>query len=105
MIDISSTPHFPPPLQAGELSGRRPLIPPGMPMNPDVKEVLDTFRVVAELGSKSLGAYVISMAQNASDVLAVELLQREANMMVSPSLAPPRLLSAVGVPLHHPAVL
>ena len=28
----------------------------------DVKEVLDTFRVAAELGSNSLGAYVISMA-------------------------------------------
>lgn len=31
---------------------------------PDVKEVLDTFRVAAELGSDSLGAYVISMASN-----------------------------------------
>ena len=31
---------------------------------PDVKEVLDTFRVAAELGSDSLGAYVISMAAN-----------------------------------------
>lgn len=30
----------------------------------DVKEVLDTFRVAAELGSDSLGAYVISMAAN-----------------------------------------
>ena len=28
----------------------------------DVKEVLDTFLVAAELGSNSLGAYVISMA-------------------------------------------
>lgn len=31
---------------------------------PDVKEVLETFRVAAELGSDSLGAYVISMAAN-----------------------------------------
>lgn len=31
---------------------------------PDVKEVLDTFKVAAELGSDSLGAYVISMASN-----------------------------------------
>jgi hypothetical protein len=30
----------------------------------DIKEVLDTFRVAAELGSDSLGAYVISMASN-----------------------------------------
>lgn len=30
----------------------------------DVKEVLDTFRVAAEIGSDSFGAYVISMASN-----------------------------------------
>lgn len=35
-----------------------------MQVAPDVKEVLDTFRVAAELGSDSLGAYVISMASN-----------------------------------------
>ena len=33
-------------------------------VGPDVKEVLDTFRVAAELGTDSLGAYVISMASN-----------------------------------------
>lgn len=33
-------------------------------VGPEVKEVLDTFRVAAELGSESLGAYVISMASN-----------------------------------------
>lgn len=37
--------------------------------------------MVAVLGSSSLGAYVISMATRASDVLAVELLQREAYLM------------------------
>jgi len=47
-----------------------------------VKEVLDTFKVAARLGSDSLGAYVISMAQKASDVLAVELLQKEARSQV-----------------------
>lgn len=47
-----------------------------------MREVLDTFRVAAELGPHSLGAYVISMARSASDVLAVELLQREARMQV-----------------------
>ena len=30
----------------------------------DVREVLDTFRVAAMLGSDSFGAYVISMASN-----------------------------------------
>ncbi|GFH28311.1 uncharacterized protein HaLaN_26785 [Haematococcus lacustris] len=67
-----------------ELQGRRPLIPPGMPMSAEVREVLDTARVVAQLGPGSLGAYVISMTKAASDVLAVELLQREAIVQVSP---------------------
>eukprot|EP00967_Tisochrysis_lutea_P058405 scaffold74293_cov18-Tisochrysis_lutea.AAC.1 len=62
--------------------GRRPLIPPDMPMTDDVREVLDTCRTVARLGAGCLGAYVISMAKRASDVLAVELLQREANFQV-----------------------
>mmetsp|Transcript_15331 Transcript_15331/g.38379 ORF Transcript_15331/g.38379 Transcript_15331/m.38379 type:complete len:1041 (+) Transcript_15331:121-3243(+) len=60
-----------------ELEGRRPLLSPLMELSEEVKEVLETFHVVAELGSGSLGAYVISMASLASDVLAVELLQRE----------------------------
>ncbi|KHN07717.1 Phosphoenolpyruvate carboxylase 4 [Glycine soja] len=53
---------------------------------PDVREVLDTFRTAAELGSDSFGAYVISMASNASDVLAVELLQKDARLAVSGEL-------------------
>ncbi|RAL38293.1 hypothetical protein DM860_002271 [Cuscuta australis] len=55
----------------------------------DVKEVLDTFRVAAELGSDSLGAYVISMASHASDVLAVELLQKDARLAVAGELSKP----------------
>ncbi|KAJ1406350.1 Pyruvate/Phosphoenolpyruvate kinase-like domain superfamily [Sesbania bispinosa] len=61
-----------------ELKGKRPLVPVSIEVPSDVKEVLDTFRIAAELGSDSLGAYVISMASNASDVLAVELLQKDA---------------------------
>ncbi|CAN0870441.1 Phosphoenolpyruvate carboxylase 4 [Linum grandiflorum] len=72
-----------------ELKGKRPLIPTSIEVPPDVKEVLDTFRVAAELGSDSLGAYVISMASNASDVLAVELLQKDARLTVSGELGRP----------------
>ncbi|XP_028052617.1 phosphoenolpyruvate carboxylase 4-like isoform X2 [Camellia sinensis] len=72
-----------------ELKGKRPLVPPTIEVPPDVKEVLDTFRVAAELGSDSLGAYVISMASNASDVLAVELLQKDARLAVSGELGRP----------------
>ena len=63
-----------------ELRGRRPLLPPGMPMSEDAQEVVDTFRVISCLPSDSLGAYVISMAKAASDVLAVMLLQRECGV-------------------------
>ncbi|KAJ6805154.1 phosphoenolpyruvate carboxylase 4 [Iris pallida] len=72
-----------------ELKGKRPLVPPTIEVPSDVKEVLDTFRVAAELGSESLGAYVISMASNASDVLAVELLQKDARLSVSGELGRP----------------
>ncbi len=60
-----------------ELNNRRPLIPAEFEPEEDVAEVLDTFRVMAELGPESLGAYVISMASDPSDILAVELLQKE----------------------------
>ncbi|KAL5123542.1 Phosphoenolpyruvate carboxylase 4 [Glycine soja] len=69
-----------------ELKGKRPLVPPSIEVAPDVREVLDTFRTAAELGSDSFGAYVISMASNASDVLAVELLQKDARLAVSGEL-------------------
>jgi len=63
-----------------ELTGRRPLVPPDLPAAPEVRDVLDTFRGIAELPASSLGAYVISMAQRASDVLAVALLQKDARV-------------------------
>ncbi|KAE8023030.1 hypothetical protein FH972_008782 [Carpinus fangiana] len=72
-----------------ELKGKRPLVPASIEVAADVKEVLDTFRVAAELGSDSLGAYVISMASNASDVLAVELLQKDARLAFSGELGRP----------------
>lgn len=69
-----------------ELQQNRPLIPLPIAQGrgeifkalPDVvKDVLGTFRMLAELPSDSLGAYVISMAYTPSDIMAVLLLQRE----------------------------
>ena len=60
-----------------ELAGRRPLVPPHLEASPEVQDVFDTFRMLARLPSGSLGAYIITMASVPSDVLAVELLQRE----------------------------
>lgn len=44
-------------------------------VSPDVQEVLDTFRVAAEIGSDSLGAYVISMASNVFPNMATRDLE------------------------------
>lgn len=64
-----------------ELESKRPLLPRGpLPFDASVQEVLNTFKAIAELGKEPLNAYVISMARSASDVLAVELLQKEAGV-------------------------
>ncbi|MDH3291411.1 MAG: phosphoenolpyruvate carboxylase [Gemmatimonadota bacterium] len=47
---------------------------------PDVRDVLETFRTVASIPPGSLGAYVISMATQPSDVLAVQALQIAARL-------------------------
>jgi phosphoenolpyruvate carboxylase len=59
-----------------ELSSRRPLIPEDMPFSDDAREVMDTFRTARQIGPEGLGAYIISMARQPSDVLAVELMQK-----------------------------
>lgn len=59
----------------GELTGKRPLMPPTLQTSAEQADVLNTFRTIAQLPADSLGAYVISMARSASDVLAVVLLQ------------------------------
>ena len=46
-----------------------------------VRDVIETCRTIASLDAESLGAYVITMAHRASDVLAVELLQRLAGVV------------------------
>ena len=61
-----------------ELSSKRPLLPRNWEPSPDVQEVIDTCKVVAEQSKEALGSYVISMARTASDVLAVHLLLQEA---------------------------
>ena len=59
-----------------ELSNKRPLIAEDTPLSPDAREVIDTFRMARQIGPDGLGAYIISMARQPSDVLAVELLQK-----------------------------
>ncbi|TVU16914.1 hypothetical protein EJB05_32917 [Eragrostis curvula] len=63
-----------------ELQGKRPLLVADLPVSEEVADVLGCFRVLAELPSDSFGPYIISMATAPSDVLAVELLQRECGI-------------------------
>jgi phosphoenolpyruvate carboxylase len=63
-----------------ELGNRRPLIPDDLGANDDVRDTLDTFRMIARIPDGSLGAYVITMTSRASDVLAVELLQKASGI-------------------------
>jgi phosphoenolpyruvate carboxylase len=75
------------------LAHNQRLRPARMTSSPRVAEVLDTFRMMAAIHPESLGAYIITMAGRPSDVLAVELLQREAGV------TPPRRV----VPLFETA--
>jgi phosphoenolpyruvate carboxylase len=70
-----------------ELAGRRPLIPVDLDANADVRDVLETFRLIARTPPGSLG-----------DVLAVELLQKEARV-ASPLRVVP--LFETSADLHH----
>ncbi|UAW97703.1 phosphoenolpyruvate carboxylase [Halopseudomonas nanhaiensis] len=71
-----------------EVHGRRPLLPPDWEPSADTAEVLETCRVVARQPAGLLGSYVISMASNASDVLAVKLLLKEAGVRWPMRVAP-----------------
>lgn len=71
-----------------ELASRRPLFPSKWPASEQVVEVLDTCRVVAGQPADAIGQYIISMAAQASDVLAVLLLLREAGMETPPPVVP-----------------
>lgn len=71
-----------------ELSSRRPLVPTNWTPSPETKEILDTCKVVAEQPEGVISAYVISMAREASDVLAVYLLLKEAGCKTTIPVSP-----------------
>ena len=69
-----------------EINNRRPLFrirdieSNRIGLDPDVRKTLMVYKVASELDPESLGAYVISQANTASDVLAVMLLQKQFGM-------------------------
>ena len=64
-------------LLSNELRSERPLINSRTKFSESTLAVLDVFKVIEEFGDDAFGSYIISMAGAASDVLAVELLQKE----------------------------
>ncbi|SDT93655.1 phosphoenolpyruvate carboxylase [Halopseudomonas salegens] len=63
-----------------ELDNPRPLLPARWQPGADTAEVLATCATVAEQPQELLGAYVISMAAEVSDVLAVKLLLKASGV-------------------------
>ena len=71
-----------------ELSSKRPLFPRNWQPSDDVQEVLDTAITIANNSKEGFGIYIISMASEASDVLAVQLLLQEMGVTWPMPVAP-----------------
>jgi phosphoenolpyruvate carboxylase len=63
-----------------ELDTKRPLIPADWVPSDRVIEILNTFRLIANDEAEGIACYIISMAKNPSDVLAVVLLLRKCGL-------------------------
>jgi len=63
-----------------ELKTKRPLIPEDWEPEGSSGEVLRTFRLIAEGEAEGIASYIVSMAKNPSDVLAVVLLLRKCGL-------------------------
>ena len=82
-----------------------PRLPLDVPADDQVRAVLDTFGAIAGIPRASLGAYVITMAERASDALAVLALQRaagvEAPLRVVPLFETGKALAGAGAMLRE----
>ena len=63
-----------------ELGSKRPLFPAQWDASDDVNEVLETCKVIAKHSKHGFGIYIISMASEPSDVMAVQLLLQESGV-------------------------
>jgi len=71
-----------------ELGSKRPLFPSQWEASDDVKEVLETCKVIAKHSKHGFGIYIISMASEPSDVMAVQLLLQESGVNWPMPVAP-----------------
>ncbi len=71
-------------LLSRELTTPRPLLSPHHPFSPEITEVMETFAVIQwarqTIDPDSVGAYIVSMTHQASDILGVVLLAKEAGL-------------------------
>ncbi|HLA50636.1 MAG TPA: phosphoenolpyruvate carboxylase [Thermodesulfobacteriota bacterium] len=69
---------------SGELTSIRSLAPDYARLSHETKEVLDTFKVIKyaqdKISWEGVGSYIVSMTHNASDILTVGLLAKEAGL-------------------------
>lgn len=71
-----------------QLESKRPLLPESWPVSPESLEVLETCQVIASEPQELLSHYIISMAQQPSDVLAVALILKECGMKWNMPIVP-----------------
>ena len=71
-----------------ELAGRRPLTAAATRPAPATREVLDTMALIREaqdrLGPEAVDTWIVSMTRNASDLMAILLLAKEAGLIYPP---------------------
>ena len=63
-----------------EFKSKRPLISHKISFDREDRETWSTFKMISQLPRECMGAYIISMASKASDILTVMVLQKEAGM-------------------------
>lgn len=71
-----------------ELENVRPLFSKEIELPAELQEVLDTFYLISELPKDSIRSYIISMASVPSDILAVQLLLKEAAVDINLPIIP-----------------
>lgn len=71
-----------------QLASKRPLLPRNWQPSADTQEVLDTARILAEEPPETLSSYIISMARQPSDVLAVALILKESGLTWNVPIVP-----------------
>lgn len=71
-----------------ELASLRPLLPVTWQPTAESQEVIDTCRVIAQSDPEAFGIYIISMARQPSDVLAVQLILKEVGCKFRIPIAP-----------------